>query len=507
MSLRKPSRRDGYPGSIYIASGSLVCSAPLVVRCVRDDKGVTLIPVTTFAGQQVAVFGLGSSGLPAARALKDGGADVVAFDDDAEKIAQAQAAGIKMLDLRKIDWTKTKALVLTPGVPLTHPKPHWTVELARKANVEVVGDIELFCRERAKSGAKCPLVAITGTNGKSTTTALTTHLLQSAGIDAQMGGNIGVPVLALAPFHAARAYVLEVSSYQIDLAPSLNPTVGILLNVTEDHLDRHGTMERYAAIKQRLAAEVENGGTAVIDIDDPYARAAADRIERAGKHVVRVSVESSLGDGYYAQGSRIMRAAGGKADAVADLAGIGSLRGTHNAQNAACALAACVALGVDLAAIQKGLASFPGLAHRMQQIGRKGHVLFVNDSKATNADSAARALASFHDIFWIAGGKPKTGGIGSLAEFFPRIRKAYLIGEAAKEFARTLEKRVPFEISGALASAVEAAARDAAAAKLGEPVVLLSPACASFDQYPNFEVRGKAFAEAVLAIPGVKATS
>jgi UDP-N-acetylmuramoylalanine--D-glutamate ligase len=477
-----------------------------VVRCARDDKGVTLIPVTTFAGRQVALFGLGSSGLLAARALKDGGADVIAFDDDAQKIAEAQAAGIKTQDLHNIDWTKAAALVLAPGVPLTHPQPHWTVDLARKATVEVIGDIELFCRERARSGAKCPLVAITGTNGKSTTTALTTHLLQSAGVDVQMGGNIGVPVLALAPFNGGRAYVLEVSSYQIDLAPSLKPTVGILLNVTEDHLDRHGTMERYAAIKERLAADVETNGTAVIDIDDAYTRAAADRIQRGGKNVVRVSVVSSLRDGYFAQGSRIMRAAGGKAQVVAELGGSGSLRGAHNAQTAACAVAACVALGVDLPAIQKGLASFPGLAHRMQQVGRKGTVLFVNDSKATNADSAAKALASFNDIFWIAGGKPKTGGIVSLAGFFPRIRKAYLIGEAAKEFALTLEGKVPYEISEVLSAAVEAAARDAAVAKLDEPVVLLSPACASFDQYRNFEVRGKAFTDAVLAIPGMTTT-
>ena len=464
-----------------------------------------MISVTTFAGRQVAVFGLGSSGLLSARALRDGGADVIAFDDDAGKIAEAQAAGIKTQDLHNIDWTKTTVLVLAPGVPLTHPQPHWTVDLARRANVEVIGDIELFCRERAKSGAKCPLVAITGTNGKSTTTALTTHLLLSAGVDAQMGGNIGVPVLALAPFNAGRAYVLEVSSYQIDLAPSLTATVGILLNVTEDHLDRHGTMERYAAIKERLAANVETNGTAVIDIDDAYTRAAADRIQRAGKNAVRVSVVSSLRDGYFAQGSRIMRAAGGKAEVVVNLAGIGSLRGAHNAQNAACAVAACVALGVDLPAIQKGLASFPGLAHRMQQVGRKGTVLFVNDSKATNADSAAKALASFHDVYWIAGGKPKTGGIVGLAEFFPRIRKAYLIGEAAKEFAQTLEGKVPYEISEVLSAAVEAAARDAAAARLSEAVVLLSPACASFDQYRNFEVRGKAFTDAVLAIPGVTA--
>jgi UDP-N-acetylmuramoylalanine--D-glutamate ligase len=469
-----------------------------------------MIPVTTFAGRQVAVFGLGKSGLLAAGALIAGGADVVVFDDDAKMLADAQAAGLKAQDLRTLDWPGIAALVLAPGVPLTHPEPHWAAALAAKASVEIIGDIELFCRERAKSGAQCPLVAITGTNGKSTTTALIAHLINSAGRDAQMGGNIGVPVLALQPFAPGRAYVLEVSSYQVDLAPSLRPTVGILLNVSEDHLDRHGSMENYAALKTLVPACVEPGGTAVIGVDDRYTRAAADRIERAGKKVVRVSVLAPLRDGFYAQigdqGSRILLAAGGKAHAAAQLAGIGSLRGQHNAQNAACAIAACLALGLELPAIQKGLASFPGLAHRMQQVGAKGSVLFVNDSKATNVDSAAKALASFTDIFWIAGGKPKTGGINSLAEFFPRIRKAYLIGEAAADFAKTLDGKVPYETNGVLAAAVEAAARDAAASGLKEPVVLLSPACASFDQYPNFEVRGKAFTDLVRAIPGINAS-
>ncbi len=462
-----------------------------------------MIPITTFAGQQVAVFGLGNSGLLSARALVEGGAKVVCFDDDINKVADAEAAGLHTDDLHTIDWSTIAALVLTPGVPLTHPAPHWAAALANRANVEIIGDIELFCRERAKSGAACPLIAITGTNGKSTTTALTTHLLKSAGLDAQMGGNIGVPVLALEPFAPGRVYVLEVSSYQIDLAPSLRATVGVLLNVSEDHLDRHGSMENYAALKTLLAASVEPGGTAVIGVDDRYTRAAADRIERAGKPVVRVSVVAPLREGYYAEGTHIVRARDGKTYPVAQLAGIGSLRGTHNAQNAACAVAACMALKLDPTAIQKGLSSFPGLAHRMQQVGRKGNILFVNDSKATNADSAAKALASFGDIFWIAGGKPKTGGIESLAEFFPRIRKAYLIGEAAAEFAKTLDGKVAYEMCGVLSAAVEAAARDAAASGLKEPVVLLSPACASFDQYPNFEVRGKAFTDLVRAIPGV----
>ena len=466
-----------------------------------------MIPITVFAGKQVAVFGLGSSGLLSARALAAGGAEVIAFDDDDKKLAEARAAGLKTQDLRELDWRKVAALVLAPGVPLTHPAPHWAAALARKAGVEIVGDIELFCRERAKSGGQAPLVAITGTNGKSTTTALIAHLVNSAGRDAQMGGNIGVPALALEQFAPGRCYVLEVSSYQIDLAPSLKATVGILLNVSEDHLDRHGSMENYAALKTLLVASVEQGGSAVIGVDDRYTRAAADRIERAAKTLVRVSVVAPLRDGYYAEGSRIMHAVAGKAHPVAQLAGIGSLRGQHNAQNVACAVAACVALGLELPAIQKGLVSFPGLAHRMQQVGRKptnlGGILFVNDSKATNADSSAKALASFTDIFWIAGGKPKTGGIASLAEFWPRIRKAYLIGEAASDFAKTLAGKVPYEISGVLSAAIDAATRDAEASGLPEPVVLLSPACASFDQYPNFEVRGKAFHDIVLAIPGV----
>jgi UDP-N-acetylmuramoylalanine--D-glutamate ligase len=462
-----------------------------------------MIPVSVFAGQWVAVFGLGSSGLASAQALKAGGANVVCFDDAVERIADAEAAGLHTDDLRNIDWSQIAALVLAPGVPLTHPKPHWVVAKAREAWVEIIGDIELFCRERAKSGPACPLVAITGTNGKSTTTALVAHLLRSAGIDVQMGGNIGVPILALEPFAEGRAYVIEVSSYQIDLAPSLKPSVGVLLNISEDHLDRHGTMENYSALKTLVPASIEPGGTAVIGVDDRHSRLAAERVSRAGKPVVRVSITAPLRDGIYSDGSRILGASGGKAHPFAQLAGIGSLRGAHNAQNAAAAIAVAQSFGLDLIGIQKALTTFPGLPHRMEEVGRLGKVIYVNDSKATNADSAARALASFDDIFWIAGGKPKTGGITSLREFFPRIRKAYLIGEAAKEFAATLEGQVPYEISGVLSAAVDAATRDARGFPVTEPVVLLSPACASFDQYRNFEVRGTAFRDIVLGLPGV----
>jgi UDP-N-acetylmuramoylalanine--D-glutamate ligase len=463
-----------------------------------------MIPVTTFAGRKVAVFGLGGSGLASASALLAGGADVVGWDDSADTVAKASAAGIPTADLRQLDWSKIAALVLAPGVPLTHPAPHWTVGLARAAAVEVLGDIELFCRQRRSHVPNAPFVAVTGTNGKSTTTALVAHLCRAAGYDAEVGGNIGTAILSLAPPAMGRVHVIEVSSYQIDLAPTLDPSVGILINVSEDHLDRHGTLAHYAAVKERLIAGVQADGTAIVGVDDNWCQAAADRIERAGKRLVRVSVRRPLPDGLYVEAGQIMLAAGGIARPLALLGGIGSLRGGHNAQNAACAAGAALALGLSEAAIQQGLRSFPGLAHRMEQVGRLGPVLYVNDSKATNADSAAQALACFTDIFWILGGKPKTGGLASLTGFFPRIRKAYLIGEAAAPFAAELDGRVPHVVAGTLDRAVAIAAADAAAAQVAEPVVLLSPACASFDQYRNFEVRGDAFRALVLALPGLE---
>jgi UDP-N-acetylmuramoylalanine--D-glutamate ligase len=462
-----------------------------------------VIPVTAFAGKKVAVFGLGGSGLVSASALLAGGADVIAYDDDVQSVAKANAAGIPTTDLRNVDWSKFAALVLAPGVPLTHPAPHWIVALARQAGVAVIGDIELFCRERAKLAPGAPFVAITGTNGKSTTTALIAHLAASAGMDAQLGGNIGTAILSLQPPQAGRVHVIECSSYQIDLAPSLDPSVGILINLSEDHLDRHGTMAHYAEVKERLVAGVPSNGTAIVGVDDDWCRAIADRLEHAGKRVVRISVRQVLSNGIYAANGRIMRGTVAGVTPIAELGGIGSLRGQHNAQNAACATAAALALGIEPPAIQAGLRSFPGLAHRMEELGRRGAVLYVNDSKATNADSAAQALACFSDIFWIAGGKPKTGGIESLRSFFPRIRKAYLIGEAANEFAVTLSPGVPHEIDGTLDKALVAATRDAEASMVPEPVVLLSPACASFDQYRNFEVRGDAFRELVRALPGL----
>jgi UDP-N-acetylmuramoylalanine--D-glutamate ligase len=459
-----------------------------------------MMPVTSLGGRKVALFGLGGSGLATAQALMAGGAEVIAWDDNPASVEKANAAGIATADLHGIDWNAMESFVLSPGVPLTHPKPHWTVDLAHAAGVEIIGDVELFVRERRRLAPDCPFVAITGTNGKSTTTALIAHILKSSGRDTQLGGNIGTAVLTLDPPAANRFYVVECSSYQIDLAPSINPSAGILLNLTPDHLDRHGTMQHYADVKERLVA---GSGQAIVGADDSYCSQIADRIERAGVTVTRISRRLALKDGIFADGSRILKADGGAVSELLDLKGVETLRGGHNAQNAAAAIGACLAVGVNLDEIRAGIRSFPGLKHRMQPVGRRGHVTFVNDSKATNAEAAAPALSSYDRIYWIAGGLPKEGGITALQPLFSKIAKAYLIGEAAPQFAATLGEAVPYEISGTMDLAIAHAARDAAADMAGPVAVMLSPACASFDQYKNFEVRGDSFVEIVSGLDGV----
>lgn len=461
-----------------------------------------MIEVVGVKGKDIALFGLGGSGIATAQALVAGGANVTAWDDNPKSVDTASGQGLRVADLRNEDWSRFTSFVLSPGVPLTHPNPHWSVDLAKSVGVEIIGDVELFARTRKASGAHTKFIAITGTNGKSTTTALVAHMLRSAGRDTQMGGNIGKAVLTLDPPIDGRHYVVECSSYQIDLAPTLDPDIGIFLNLTADHLDRHGTIENYAAIKERLVAKSR---IAIVSVDDSWCREAADRLHAGGLEIIRISVKEAVDNGYYLDGSKIVRIFGGKAAAVADLEGIGSLRGKHNAQNALAASAACSACGLNDAEIQSGLSSFPGLAHRMEQIGRIGNVLFVNDSKATNADAVATALASYERIYWIAGGLAKDGGISILTKFFPKIAKAYLIGESAPAFSVTLGHSVPYEISGTIDAAVINAARDAASDNMAESVVLLSPACASFDQFRNFEVRGDIFREAVLALPGIVA--
>src|SRR5438067_11503145 len=335
-----------------------------MLRMPRNDGCQIMIPVTSFAGKTVAVFGLGGSGLACCHALKAGGAEVIAGDDSADNVAKAAQAGFIAADLRNVSWANFAALILTPGAPLTHPSPHWSVLMARQAGVEVIGDIELFCRERRRHAPDAPFIAITGTNGKSTTTALIAHLTKVAGYDTQMGGNIGTAILSLEQPGMGRVHVIEMSSYQIDLTPSLDASVGILLNVSEDHIDRHGTLEHYAAVKERLVAGVQEQGTAIVGVDDGCSRNTADRIEQAGRRVVRVSVKNPLPYGVYVEREIIARASGGARTEIARLGGIGSLRGLHNAQNAACASTCALAMDIGKDVMQDDLRSLSELAHR-----------------------------------------------------------------------------------------------------------------------------------------------
>ena len=462
-----------------------------------------MTPAASFRGRTVALFGLGGSGLATVRALLAGGAKVAAWDDGEASRQRAMAQGAPVVDLVTADWSRFSALILSPGVPLTHPAPHWTVGKARAAGIEIIGDVELFCRERTRLAPDAHFVAITGSNGKSTTTALIAHILRQAGHDVQLGGNIGTPILELEPPAYGRVHVIECSSFQIDLTPSLAPDVGVMLNISPDHIDRHGNLANYAAVKERLVARADH---VVLGVDDEHCRAMFARLLAAGKPVTPISNSPSdlLGCTYYAaQGLHRSIALGAGRRLVEPLASLRqaqALRGAHNGQNAAAAFSACEWLGVNHGAICAGFETFPGLAHRMEEIVRIGPVLFINDSKATNADAAEKALLSFEDIFWIIGGKAKDGGIEPLRPLFPRVRKAYLIGASSDEFARTLGQTVPHEYCGTLEVALERAAQDALACDAPEPVVLLSPACASYDQFANFEARGNAFRELASAL-------
>jgi UDP-N-acetylmuramoylalanine--D-glutamate ligase len=461
-----------------------------------------MIPVACFEGRTVAVFGLARSGLAAAKALIAGGASLACWDENEAARAAAAAEGLDLVDLAQADWSDFAALVLSPGVPLTHPAPHWTVLRARAAGIEIIGDVELFARAVAMAPEhKRPrIVAITGTNGKSTTTALIGHVLRAAGRDARVGGNIGVGVLDLPDMHGGAIYVLELSSYQLDLTSTLKPDVAILLNVSPDHLERHGGMEGYLAAKRRVLLNQGKGDTAVIGVDDAYGQQICTEITAANKRTIwPISARKSIGRGVYVLQGRLYDAVDGRVSEVIDLTPIRSLPGRHNWQNAAAAYAAARALGVTTADAAEGLQSFPGLAHRMETIGAIGNVRFVNDSKATNADAARQAMSSYPRFYWIAGGRPKEGGISGLEDLFGGIARAYLIGEAEEDFARTLEGHAPYARAGTLDAAVRAAFADARKEE-GEAIVLFSPACASFDQYADFEERGEAFRAAVQAL-------
>ena len=456
-----------------------------------------MIPLSPIPDRPVAVFGLGKSGLATVAALLRAGATVWAWDDGEAARAKAAAMGARLVELYGCDWSRPVSLVLSPGIPHTHPAPHAVAAAAKAHGIEIIGDVELFARALPDAIS----VGITGTNGKSTTTALIAHLLQVAGRSAVAGGNLGTPVLAFDRLPDDGVYVLELSSYQLDLTSSLACRAAILLNVTPDHLGRHGGIEGYVASKARIFANQGAGDTAIVGIDDPHCRAVREAlIAGAKQRVVAISAERRIPGSVHAVGGRLIDDTGGTERLVLDLAEAPALPGTHNWQNAAAAYAAVRALGVAPEAIAQGLRSYPGLAHRQERVAVINGIPYINDSKATNADATAKALACYQPIYWIVGGQPKETGLDGLEGFHARIAHAFLIGEAEAAFAAALDGRVALTRCGTLAAAVAAAHQMAQADARPGAVVLLSPACASFDQFANFEERGDAFRRLVQAL-------
>jgi UDP-N-acetylmuramoylalanine--D-glutamate ligase len=455
-----------------------------------------MIPVQSMRDRTAAVLGLGRSGRSACRALLAGGARVLAWDDDPACRARLAGEDLPLVDLSAVEWAEVDRLVLSPGIPLHLPRPHPMVERARAEGVPVIGDIELLVENQPGR----LVVGITGTNGKSTTTALVGALLRAGGVGAQVGGNIGLPALDLLPKPTEDIYVLELSSYQLELTDHLACAVAVLLNLSADHLDRHGGMAGYARAKRRIFSNQRASDWAVVAVDDDHGRALAAELQSGPQRVVRVSGSARLAGGVFVDAGRLVDGLDGAAREIVDLRPVASLQGAHNWQNAAAAYAAARALGVTPEAAAAGLRDFRGLPHRLEPVASIGGVRFVNDSKATNPDAAARALAAFDAVFWIAGGRPKEGGFAALEPHLERVRHAFLIGEAAPTLAKVLQGRVPFTHSGNLERAVREAAAAAEAARADRPVVLLAPACASFDQFANFEARGEAFKALVGAL-------
>ncbi|PZQ44440.1 MAG: UDP-N-acetylmuramoyl-L-alanine--D-glutamate ligase [Micavibrio aeruginosavorus] len=454
--------------------------------------------VRTLQGKPVAVLGLGVSGLATAKALIKGGAQVLVWDDKDDAREKALDEGFNLLNFAVEGLEGYGALVMAPGIPLTHPAPHPAAVRAKEANVEIIGDLEILHR----SGHTCKVVGITGTNGKSTTTALVTHILNESGKHAIAAGNIGTPVLMLDLPPRETVLVLEISSYQMDLCPSFRPDIAVLLNISPDHLDRHGGMDGYALSKERM---MEGGGTAICAVDDAPTLAIYDRISKTDtRHVIPVSFKKELTGGVYIKDGQLMDAIDGEAVAIGNATDLPALPGTHNGQNLCASYAVCKTLGVAPEDILKYARTYAGLPHRQHTARIINGIAYVNDSKGTNADATVRALSCYSNVYLIAGGRAKEGGLNGIEIYADRLRHVFLIGEAAEDFAVWLKKLgIPHDISGTLDVAVLSAhkmAQDNRGQPGGASTVLLSPACASWDQFRNFEHRGEVFTNLVNAL-------
>ena len=456
-----------------------------------------MIEVTSFTDRPVAVLGLARSGLAAAAALKAGGADVRAWDDGEAARSAARARGIEVADLSDCDWTEMAALVLSPGIPHTFPKPHPVAAAAIAAGCAIICDIDLLARAVPDAG----YIGITGTNGKSTTTALVGHILKRAGRAAEVGGNIGLPVLDLARLGPDGTYVLELSSYQLERIPSVALDIAVLLNITPDHLDRHGSMDGYVAAKRLIFDRTAPKATAIISLEDPASRGIAMELMMGNRHrIVPISTVARAAGGVFVDRGALIDDMDRASVRAIDLATLPTLQGRHNWQNAAAAYAVARTLGIAAETIAAAMHDFPGLPHRQEKIRTIGRVAYINDSKATNTDSAAQALATFERIYWLAGGVFKEESLGAIAQYLPRVREAFLFGESTPKFASWLKGQVLVSECGTMIEALTRAHETAQKSRDGG-VVLLSPACASFDQFRDYEDRGAQFRAQVQSLP------
>jgi UDP-N-acetylmuramoylalanine--D-glutamate ligase len=459
-----------------------------------------MILIPGFKKKAVGVFGLGVSGIATCEALVASGARVYTWDENPKAREKTSGTEYYSEHPKKWPWNELAAVIVSPGIPLTHPKPHAIVRKSRLEKIPVMGDTELFAMaiNALPETSRPSVIMVTGSNGKSTTTALIGHILKEAGENVYVGGNIGEAALSMPAPEKGTIYVLEMSSFQLDLTQSLRADVAVFLNLSPDHIERHGDVSGYFAAKKRIFLNQTEENTAVICVDDDYTQALCTELMAAdGAKVIPVSAQSTLGGGAFSLDGQLYYNFDGKTSLAGDLSGAYGLRGPHNHQNVAAALAVCIQFGVSPALVIRAAERFESLPHRMEEVGRVGKVLFVNDSKATNADATARALGAFDHIYWIVGGKPKEDGVASLAGAMDHVSKAYLIGEAAGEFEKELGGAVSCVQCGDLKTAMIKAREDAAASDHLSPVVLLSPACASYDQFRNFEERGDCFREYV----------
>jgi UDP-N-acetylmuramoylalanine--D-glutamate ligase len=451
-----------------------------------------MISLEKYKGKRIAVLGLARSGLATCDALVRAGAEVTAWDDKAQPTL---AKGVSFRNLVDEDLNEYDALVMSPGIPHTFPSPHPVATLAKEAGVPIIGDTELL----AVAQDEAQFVGITGTNGKSTTTALIGHILQRADHPTSIGGNLGYAVLGLEPQNEEGYFVLEMSSYQLELTHNHKFKVAIILNISPDHIDRHGNLDGYIAAKERIFSNQTASDFIVMGVDDDICGGLAEKYAKHSAKIIRISSKTQPPHGVSAVGGRLVDHSQSD-DVILDLTKNPRLPGAHNWQNAAAAFSCCKALGLTNSQIIDGLLTFGGLEHRQEFVAKIGKTTFINDSKATNAEATEKALVCYDDIYWIVGGRAKEGGINQLLPCLNPIRQAFLVGESQKGFASTLDGRLPYHNSGTIDEAVSQAFKAAESSDASDPVVLLSPACASFDQFPSFEKRGEFFKEEVFKL-------